>query len=91
MNVTTDEYLSGAARVEQPPRATEPAASYAIEVGEARRFVIAVSQELRFDPGSEWTALLIELMSADSLKPSGARKVLEHLARFQAAARDAAA
>ena len=90
--VRVEWLLTGAEPMkDEPPRAEQPAAGYTIEVSAARRFIVSVSEELRFDPGGAWTALLIELMTTDSLKPSGARKVLEHLAAFQAAARDAAA
>jgi len=75
------------------PGVAQERAAYTIGVADAGRFIVAVAEELRFDPGGAWTALLIELMTTDSLKPSGARKVLEHLAVFHQAkgTRDAAA
>jgi transcriptional regulator with XRE-family HTH domain len=71
------------------PKAEEPGARYGMSVQEARSLIASLGQELRFDPGGDWTGLLIELMTDHGLKPSGARKVLEHLAAFRAA-RDAA-
>jgi len=74
----------------EPPKVEQPSAPpYTISASEAGPLIVALEQELGYDPGSAWTSLLIGLMTDHGLKPSGARKVLEHLAAFRAA-RDAA-
>jgi len=69
----------------------QPTEDYRVEVSDARRLIASLVAEMAHDPGVEWTGLLIELIHEGALKPSGARKVLEHLATFHRAARDAAA
>jgi transcriptional regulator with XRE-family HTH domain len=75
----------------QPAMAEEiPSGSdyVAVAPNEAPAFVLSLQEELGYDPGSKWTGLLIEMMIDRSMTPAGARKVLQHLGKFQ---RDAGA
>lgn len=88
------EWVLTGAELMKPVTASvrEPAAApYVITASEAARVIAALKREVGFEPGPDWTGLLIGLMADHGLRPSGAREVLAHLASFQESTRNSAA